>query len=133
MDDLAGLRVLVVAGAHEGIVAQVAADVGRDDLAVDAVARDEVFVLAGRGRGRGLALVAGWPRHGWAGGQRGGPEWRDAMACDAVRRGGEVGGEVGGDVGGKTSSDAGEAGGREKRGRRQGAERCAWCVSAGRR
>jgi hypothetical protein len=61
---LAGLWVLVVAGPHEGIVAQVAADVGGDDLAVDAIAGDKVLVLAGGGRGDRRALVAGLSRHG---------------------------------------------------------------------
>lgn len=45
---------LVVTGTHEGIVAQIAADVGGDDFAVDAIARHEVFVLSSRTRsGRG--------------------------------------------------------------------------------
>lgn len=57
--DLAGLWVLVVARPHQGIVAQVAADVGRDDFAVDAIARDEVLVLAGGGRANRGTLVAG--------------------------------------------------------------------------
>ena len=50
---------LVVAGPHQGIVAQVAADVGGDDFTVDAIARHEVFVLS-RGCGRrGGGLVSG--------------------------------------------------------------------------
>lgn len=36
---------LVVSGSDKGIVAKVAADIGRDDFAVDAIARDEVFIL----------------------------------------------------------------------------------------
>jgi len=45
---------LVMTGTHEGIVAQIAADVGGDDFAVDAIARHEVFVLSSRTRsGRG--------------------------------------------------------------------------------
>lgn len=57
---LGAVPYLVVAGPHEGIVAKVAADVSRDDLAVDAIARDEILVLASSGgRGRGRALVAG--------------------------------------------------------------------------
>ena len=43
---------LVVTRPHQGIIAQVAADVGRDDLAIDAITGDEVLVLtAGRSRG----------------------------------------------------------------------------------
>lgn len=49
---------LVVAGTHQGIVAQVATDVGGDDLAVDAIARHEVFVLS-RGAGAGGGRVSG--------------------------------------------------------------------------
>jgi hypothetical protein len=43
---------LVGAGADEGIVAQVPTDVGRDDLTVDAIAGDEVLVLARRSKRR---------------------------------------------------------------------------------
>lgn len=39
---------LVVTGTHEGIVSQIAADVCGDDFTVDAIARDEVFVLSSR-------------------------------------------------------------------------------------
>lgn len=49
---------LVMAGTHQGIVAQVATDVGGDDLAVDAIARHEVFVLS-RGAGAGGGRVSG--------------------------------------------------------------------------
>lgn len=38
-------------GPHQGIVAQVAADIGRNDFAIDAVAGDEVLVLSGGARG----------------------------------------------------------------------------------
>jgi hypothetical protein len=38
---------LVLARPHQGIIAQVAADVGGDNLTVDAIARNEVLVLAG--------------------------------------------------------------------------------------
>lgn len=44
--DLSGLGVLVVARSHQSIVSQVATDVGRDDLPVDTVARNEVLVGA---------------------------------------------------------------------------------------
>lgn len=36
---------------HQGIVAKVAADVGRNDFTVDAIAWDEILVLSGGGRG----------------------------------------------------------------------------------
>ena len=45
---------LVVTGTHESVVAQITADIGGDDFTVDAIARDEVFVLSSRTRsGRG--------------------------------------------------------------------------------
>jgi hypothetical protein len=43
---LASLRILVDTGSDERIVAKVAADVSRDDFAVDAISRNEVFILA---------------------------------------------------------------------------------------
>lgn len=49
-------------GTHEGIVAQIAADVGGDDFTVDAIARDEVFVLSTRTRS-GRGSVPGCSRH----------------------------------------------------------------------
>lgn len=36
---------LIDSGTDEGVVAQVAADVGRDDLAVDAIPGDKVLIL----------------------------------------------------------------------------------------
>jgi hypothetical protein len=58
--DLPSLGILVDAGSDERIVAQVAADVSRDDLSVDAVPGNKVFVLthsaARRGGGLGSRL-----------------------------------------------------------------------------
>jgi hypothetical protein len=54
---------LIMTGPHQGIIAQVAADVGRDNLTIDSIARHEVFVLSSRGRLRRRCLVAGLPRH----------------------------------------------------------------------
>lgn len=48
---------LVVTWPHQGIIAQVAADVGRDDLTIDAIARHKVLVLA-RGVGADGGLVS---------------------------------------------------------------------------
>lgn len=56
------LAYLVVARTHEGVVTKVAADVGRDDLTIDAIARDKVFVLSSTGSGGGV-LVPGCSRH----------------------------------------------------------------------
>lgn len=63
LDDLTSLRVLIVAGPHQGVVAKVAADVGGDNFSVDAIARDKILVLAGGRRRHGSALVAGLSRH----------------------------------------------------------------------
>jgi hypothetical protein len=49
---------LVVAGSDKSIVAQVAADVGRDYFTVDAIARHKVFILS-RGAGSGGGRVSG--------------------------------------------------------------------------
>lgn len=54
---------LVVSRPHQSIIAQVAADVGRDDFTVDAITRDKVFVLSCGGRPRG-GLVSRSSRHG---------------------------------------------------------------------
>lgn len=54
---------LIVTRPHQGIVAQVAADVGRNNLTIDAIARHEVFVLPRRSGLRGRSLVAGLSRH----------------------------------------------------------------------
>lgn len=48
---------------HQGIIAQVAADVGRDDLTIDSIARHEVFVLPSRRRLRRRSLGAGLSGH----------------------------------------------------------------------
>ena len=47
LDSLPRRAHLVVTGPHQGIVAQVAANVGGDDFAIDAVSGDKVFVHAG--------------------------------------------------------------------------------------
>jgi hypothetical protein len=49
---------LVVTGTHESVVAQIAADVGRDDFTVDAISRNEVFVLTSS-TGSGWGRVSG--------------------------------------------------------------------------
>lgn len=54
---------LIVTWPHQGVVAKVAADVGRNNFSVDAIARDEVLVLTGGRRRHGSALVAGLSRH----------------------------------------------------------------------
>jgi hypothetical protein len=53
---------LVVTGTHEGVVAQITADIGGDDFTVDAIARDEVFVLSSS-TGTGWGRVSGCSRH----------------------------------------------------------------------
>jgi hypothetical protein len=54
---------LVNTGAYEGIVAEIATDVGRDDFTVDAIPGYEVLVLSvGRGR-RGLVRSRRSRRH----------------------------------------------------------------------
>lgn len=66
-----GAPYLVVARAHEGIVAQITAYVGGYDLAVDAIARHKVFVLPRGRRRRRLAGSASLSRHGAQGGENG--------------------------------------------------------------
>ena len=43
---------LVHARTNKSIVAQVAADIGGDDLTIDAIARNEILVLSAARRGR---------------------------------------------------------------------------------
>lgn len=59
LNGLSSLWVLIVTGPHQGIVTQVAANVGGDDFAIDAVARDKVFVHASAGSSRCRRSVAG--------------------------------------------------------------------------
>lgn len=92
---------LVMPRPYKGIVAQVSANVGRDDLTVNAIAGNEVLVLSSCGRRPGLALIAGLPRHGGDGGAEGfaaekegekRPETTTGQRRDVykrVRRGGE--------------------------------------------
>lgn len=49
LDGLASLRILIVARSHQGIIAQVAANVGRNDFTIDAITRHEILVHASRG------------------------------------------------------------------------------------
>ena len=54
------LSYLVVAGPHKGIVTQVAADVGRDDFAVDAIAGNKILIHTSTGTrssGAGIAWL----------------------------------------------------------------------------
>lgn len=46
-DDTSNRSYLIVARPHQGVIAKVAADVGGNDFAIDAVSRDKVFVHAG--------------------------------------------------------------------------------------
>lgn len=62
-----GASYLIVTWSHEGVIAQIAADVGGDDLTVDAIARHKVFVLPGSGRRRRLGWGARLSRHGGIG------------------------------------------------------------------
>ncbi len=92
---------LVMPRPYKGIVAQVSANVGRDDLTVNAIAGNEVLVLSSCGRRPGLALIAGLPRHGGDGEAEGfaaekegekRPETTTGQRRDVykrVRRGGE--------------------------------------------
>lgn len=42
-----GARYLVSARPNQGVISQITANIGRDDLSVDAIPRDEIFVLPG--------------------------------------------------------------------------------------